>query len=179
MSHVKQSVGEENWNDIIIPGGSLGAGSSAPDPISLPGNTNVIIYGFDGGSTTEQLYAQFEIPHDYQELQTIYPHVHWCPTTAGTGNVAWYMDYSYANAGDAMVSGATISGLFAASGLGVHQIAALPEIGDSTLRIGALVCIRLYRVPTGVDTYAGDAGLLSVGVHYKSDTLGSSKVFTK
>lgn len=39
--------------------------------------------------------------------------------------------------------------------------------------IGSQFNARLYRVPTGVDTYADDAAVMTVGLHVLVDTFGS------
>lgn len=179
MTYLKNSVGENQWNDIIIPGAALGAGASAPDPISHPSASTVIVYGFDGNNILEQLYGQFELPHDYEQGSILSPHVHWTPTTTASGSVIWNMDYAYANVNDVHISG-TVSGECSGGGTGIHRLCALTDISITGARIGGVMSIRLYRNPTASgDTYINDAALLSIGIHYKSDTLGSREIASK
>ena len=179
MTYVKHSVGESNWNDIVLSGNSLRSGNSAPDPINHPAAATIQIYGFDGGNTLEQLDGSAEIVHDYKETTAIHPNVHWCPTTAATGVVVWNMDLAYADVNGTHISGA-VSGSSAASGTGYHTLTSLNSWDITGLHIGAVICFRLFRNPTiSLDTYPGDAGLLSVGIHYESDTMGSRYIGSK
>ncbi len=165
------------WDDILIPAFALGTGASAPDPVTLTGSLNV--QGFDGGSTTEQLYGAFEFLHGWREGSTIYIHVHWCPTTTGTGTVKWKLEYSWANVHEAFPASTTITSTDTADGTdNFHKIAGFPSITDTGKRIGSVLNFRLFRVPTE-DTYAGDAGLLSIGCHIDHDSVGSDQLYKK
>jgi hypothetical protein len=173
-------ITKDQWKDIIVPGSLLGAAASAPDPVNLPGTTTIKVFGFDGATTLEQLYGQFEMPHDYKEGSLLSPHVHWCASTAASGSVVWNMDYAWANPSGTFVSG-TISGDGATTSTsGVHLISDLTDVTITGLKIGGILAFRLWRDPTvSGDTYEADACLLSVGAHYVMDTLGSDSEFTK
>ena len=63
-------------------------GASAPDDVAYTiGGVGVTRYSFDGGNTEERISGSFEIPHDYKPGGTIEVHIHWLPSTNGTGNV--------------------------------------------------------------------------------------------
>jgi hypothetical protein len=164
------------YNDIIIPSAGLGAAASAPDQEPLGDGTLIRAYAFNGAATMEQLYGQFEIPHDYRTGSTLEVHVHWSPTTTNTGNVLWNFEYISAQMGGGYLTGLTILS-YSGSTDGnqwMHKYTSLGEINDSNMYIGAIIAFRLYRDPTiDIDTYPDDASLLSIGVHYEADTLGS------
>ena len=174
------------WDDANIAGFSLGAGASAPDfTTAIQGG--ILAPGFDGGSTMEQLYGVIELPHDYKEGSDIQPHVHWCPSDTGAGNVVWRLEYTWCNAIPATVfPGAnTITGTSAAAT--VAKTNTPVDIGTGLIsgagmKISSHFAFRLYRDPNnvdGLDTYGSDALLISFGLHYQVDALGSRLITTK
>ncbi len=47
------------------------------------------------------------------------------------------------------------------------------------MTISSVLRCRLYRIPTGSDTYGDDAFVLSIDFHYETNTVGSRLPFTK
>ena len=185
MAYVNNSVGEEQWDDIIVPGFALGSGASAPATTAFTPVTGMNLYGFSGtNSTPDELYATMELPHTYKEGTDLHPHVHWSPATNAAGNVAWQIDYSVQNINNGIVypNSTRISGASAASTVAFsHQLTEIDgPIPGTGRKIGDVITMRLFRDPTiGQDTYAGAAMLLSLGIHYRRDTLGSRGELTK
>lgn len=182
MSHVAESVGEENWNDIITPGFALGVGASEPvldDFTPVPG---MQLYSFSGiGVVADELFTVIELPHNYKEGTDLRPHIHWTPDTAVIANVKWQMSYSMADVDGLFPAATTLAVVQATSGVNVHKAAEFdPVIPGVGLKIGAQIAIRIFRAADDPqDTYTGSAKLLSFGIHYQTDTLGSRNVFTK
>lgn len=169
------------WEDVIIPAMSLGAGSSAPDLVAFDGG-NLRCLAFDGGSTTEQLFGAFEMPHAYKEGSTVSFHVHWSPTTTNTGNVVWQCEHSLVNPTGTFPSATSVKATAAAAGgtAWVHKLTAFPDQTMSGITIGAVCIFRLFRDPTDAgDTYPDDACLLSIGLHFQRDTPGSAQRTSK
>jgi len=168
-------VSGETWADLQMEISILGSGPNAPDVIAHPGFPVASVYGFDGGSTMEEVFGAVELPSNYKEGTTIYPNVSWSPTTAGAGSVVWQMDYAYANNNATFITG-TISGSQAASGIALHESLDIDGgISITGLQIGALFSFRLYRVPNiALDTYAADAALLDLDLLYQIDGIGST-----
>lgn len=166
------------YKDINIGSINLGMGASAPDLVAYNG-TSIVMRAFDGNVTTEQLYGSTELQHDYKEGTDIVAHIHWCPTDTGTGNVIWYMDYVILE--NSVASAVTpISVTVPASGVAWKETRAdIDTISGAGLKIGAQIAFRLYRVPTGSDTYAGDAMVFTIGFHYQIDTIGSRGITDK
>ena len=174
------------WEDLMVPGLSVGAGASAPDLVAFGPSGNLQIYAFDGGSTLEQVYFSVQMQHSWKLGSTIKPHVHWTPTTAGAGNVKWNFEYSWASftgsgSPTAFPAPTTISVVQAASGIAwAHQLSALPDIDGTGQGLSSMLVCRLYRNPADVqDTYASDAAFLQFDVHYEMDTVGSRQPTSK
>jgi hypothetical protein len=171
----------DQWEDENIAGITLGAGSSGPDLIAL-NTTPINVYAFDGGATIEQLYGMIEIPHAYKQGSDITLHIHWMPTTTGTGNVKWGINYQWVNAGDVYSSSATLATVtVAASGTawdGTNTDVVV--ISGTGKNISSQFAFRLFRDPSdAADTYAGDAALINVGIHYQKDGNGSNNITSK
>lgn len=167
------------WNDINVSASALGQGASAPDVVTLIGNIQGI--AFDGNATTEQLYGEIEILHDYKEGTDLRPHIHWSPTTANAGNIKWQLEYTAARKGEVFPATSTISVVVAANGVArTHNAHEFPVIPGADFIIGTHVAFRLFRNPADAeDTYPDDALLHSFGVHYEIDTPGSRMVMQK
>ncbi len=46
----------------------------------------------------EAMSFTVQLPHNWKEGTTIFPHLHWMPkATASSGNVEWNFDYTWAN----------------------------------------------------------------------------------
>lgn len=175
------------WDDLRIPGEALGRAASAPELATFGPSGSLQAYTFDGddagGLTLEQVYFSIQLPHNYKQGTAIYPHVHWTPTTAGTGNVEWFLEYSWSNRTDAFTAPLTISGVGAASGAAwthtMTNIGTMPIDGTGKTISSMLEC-RLYRDPADEhDTYAADAAILEFDVHYEIDSCGSSSETAK
>lgn len=169
------------WDDIRSPVSALAPGATSADPIIYGPSGAVRIRGFDGAATTESMDFDALVPHSYKEYTDLEPHIHWCPTTANAGNVIWRLDYYWLNVGDTIpVEGQIDTGVQAAGGVAwKHLIAELPTISGTGKRIGSILACRIWRDPTGSDTYPDDAGLLEIDFHYQIDSSGSRQEFTK
>jgi len=169
-----------SYNDINVGSNILGKGASAPGDVTVS-STNIVLPGFDGNATTEQLYGCFELMHGYKEGSVLHPHLHWMPSSANTGNVRWQMEYFITKSfGVAISTSTTLAVSSSATGTAWKEVFTdFPEISGTNLKIGNQFCFRLFRVPTGVDTYADDAVVMTVGIHYEQNSLGSASEFTK
>lgn len=171
------------WQDINLSGSSLATGSAAPGKVALD-SSNILAYAFSGTNVTpDELHGSFEILHDYKEGTTIYPHVHWCPTTAGAGNVKWQLEYIWINGSGTFSSPTTVANTVSAGGVAwVEMRTPLPSTGisGSGKTMGSRFAFRLFRdAADAADTYAASAALLDIGIHYERDTLGSRTMTTK
>lgn len=169
----------DEYPSIIIPA----SGATAPDSVGHTiGGVARQFYGFDGNSTQEVLSGSFEIPHDYAYGLPIEIHIHWRPSTTGTGNVQWFFDWEYSPPQLAPISKTTLSIIenIDSNKQYWHLLSSFGEIPDLDFIIGGKIGFNLRRTPNGVaDTYAADALLEQIALHIPIDTLGSRQRYIK
>lgn len=159
------------------------SGAAAPDLVTHTiGGVARTLYSFDGGNTQEILSGSIEIPHDYAYGLPIEMHIHWRPSTTGTGVVKWFIDWEYSPAQGAPLAQTTLTVLATLSTNNqywhlLHSFGNLPNTG---FKLGGKIGFNLRRTPSDVqDTYAGDALFEQVAIHIPCDTLGSRQIYTK
>lgn len=169
------------WDDLRCPVNSLAPGAVPADPIVYGPAGAVRIRGFNGAGVTESLDFTAQLPHGYKEGTNLEPHVHWCPTTANAGNVIWRLDYYWLNVNATIpVLTQVDTGAVAAGGVAwAHQVAELPAIVGAGFLLSSMLMCRIWRDPTGADTYPDDAGLLEIDFYYQVDSAGSREEFRK
>ena len=161
------------FKDISTPATSMmKAGVADPGIVTIIGTIDG--YGFDAGSD-EELFFSIEMPHDWKEGSTIYPHAHWSPTDADTNDVRWGLVTSWANIDDTFPATTTSEVLDAGSGTADdHQYVDFDSIDGSLKTISSIILCRVYREGSHAsDEYGVDAVLHNVGFHYEIDTIGS------
>lgn len=168
------------YNDINMSVNVLNPGATAPGTWTIPG-TALVIRAFTGTAAEQSAHGSLEILHDYKEGTDIVPHLHWCPTTTGAGNVKWQLEYSWLNGGSTVTTSVTTSVTVAAPGvIGQEQRTSFPAISGVGKTIGSRFVFRLFRNPAdAADTYGADAGAFDIGIHYEIDTIGSRQITTK
>lgn len=170
---------DDCWNDLNFEGLDLLPGATAPGLGPILASGNLQVYRFDGSSRTEEVFGGTEILHDYKEGTDLSVHVHWMPVDTGTGTVRWYFEYAIQNIDETFGAPNTIYGEEEAGGTAwYHHLTSLGSVDGADLKVGSHLMFRLYRDP-GEDTYGSDAALLSVGVHYEVDSLGSRQIGAK
>ena len=169
------------WNDINFPGLNFSVGAASPPSLSLSyGSGRIAHRHFNGSATLNECWSGDEILHGYVEGTDIHLHIHWMPVDANSGNVKWQLEYSWQNVGD-VGSPTTISVVTAAGGTAwKHQFAEFPVVPGAGKTINGQFSFRLFRNPSDAqDTYNSAAALLSVGLHYQVDRIGSKEIGTK
>lgn len=159
------------------------SGAAAPDAVGHTiGGVARTLYAFDGNATQEILSGSIEIPHDYMIGAPIEVHLHWRPSTTGTGTVIWYFDYEYSPANAAPIAQTTLQV--------EHNIATnkqyfhlLDTFGNmpqpsTPFSLGGKIGFNIRRTPT-TDSYGGDALLEQVAIHVPCDTQGSRQIYIK
>jgi hypothetical protein len=154
-------------------------GTPAPDIVPLNGDNKC--YGFDGSATAEYLYANIELPHSYKEGSDIEVHLHHARvSSAATGNVKWFVDYTICPVIGAIVpmqSASVVKEVPAQNNTDVVTLVIIPGEGR---KISDVISFRILRNPTDVaDTFNADILLLSFGIHYERDTVGSRQRYIK
>jgi hypothetical protein len=150
---------------------TIDKGSNSAQLGSLTGVSGPEIWFFRDGQGVEAMSFTLQMPHNWVEGTTIYPHIHWTPRATASGNMKWNLDYTWVNI-DGTFSAATtssvvITGPFTAN---KHLLSDLTSgnVGiDATGKtVSSVLICRVWRdSSSGTDTYAGDAGGLSMDFH--------------
>lgn len=167
------------WDDIIIlPSNLRPSGTTPPSWTVFQGGIYALAFT---NAQSDEVYGSFELPHDYKEGTALHPHIHWAPSTNNNGRCDWTFEYTAQNmnsgafpVNDTSITYQQVGGGIALAHQFISASAAIPGAGR---KIGDVVVFRLAR-PTG-DGFTGDAFLLSFGVHYEIDTMGSRQIGIK
>jgi hypothetical protein len=170
------------WDDLQVSASTTSRlGTTDPDWVAL--SAGVYALAFDGaGIRNEEVMFQAQMPHTWREGSTIYPHVHWAPSTNDAGNVRWCLEIAIANKNETLTAAAADCVDMTSSGVAFrHQWDNLTPITMSGKTISAMLVGRLYRNGSSAnDTYDGkDAFLLEVDFHYELDRPGSNTITGK
>ena len=184
------------WNQFSSPYEDLlvnlntakATGGGAVDPTWLDlsaGAQRAYAWAFSP-SAINILYWTAQLPHSWKEGSTLYPHVHWMPTTANAGNVLWQLGLYKADINSAYPTFASPSpyyqpSLAVSSGtIRQHQVSAFPPLTMVGNKISNVFLGRLLRIANdATDTYPDDAVALYVDFHHEVDSLGSRSEFLK
>lgn len=170
-------------------------GAAAPDVVNVTiGGVATQKYAFDGGTIEERLANSFEIPHDMSIIDVnngtlkIEWHVHFRPSTIGSGDVKWFFDYCYT---PPPVNGTVFAPIPQTSLSAIKSITANTEyyqyiVGAELpvplggFELGGIITFNLRRTPTdSEDTYAADALLIKSALHVPTDGRGSRQRYIK
>jgi len=169
----------DEYPAMVIPA----SGAAAPDDTAHTiGGVARTLRAFDGNATQEILSGSFEIPHDYMIGEAIEVHVHWRPSTTGTGTVKWYLDWEYSppNAAPIPQTVLSIEVSIASNKQYFHLLSSLGNLPQPStpFAIGGKIGFNIRRTPT-TDTYADDALLEQISLHVPCDTMGSRQIYVK
>jgi len=166
------------WNDIILPIFVTKLGSTAPTWAAFHGNLKQFTFAID-----DFVQGSFEIPHDYKEGTDLDVHVHIATNGAEASKEARYsFEYWLADMGEASASTATLTcdDYPLTNANGHHEYIDIGDISGSGVKIGAIVAFLFKRVGLADgDSPSADPFVLSVGVHYQIDTIGSRQETAK
>jgi len=174
------------WDDLRFPAQGINplGGASDPDVDTADPFAGTLLFD---DAKTEIVGGVAQMPHSWLIGSTISPHIHWSPTSAGSGNVAWRFSYQIAPINETFPGALTTAGIEVDAAAGInnrHQIHGFTDIDMSTYRstggVSIVIVWKLERVGGDAsDTYVGDARLLEFDIHYQSDGNGSRLLFTK
>lgn len=192
--------GATTFTDLVVPVYSARNSSNSTPPFTLfsaPGFYTSEFTSADNDATKE-LFFNVQLPHDYKEGSTIYPHIHWSTTAAlGTTRPVWKMEYEWINLNENYLSdfssnvltgyrivqtggGLESSSLANLTGIRTSMITPLGSISGTGKTVSSMLLIRLTRLTTDVnDAFTGGAFLLSFDIHYEIDSFGSSAEYVK
>lgn len=173
-------------------------------PLSEPSNGKVLPlweifpYGASGSgpfinwfraSGVDEMYFVVQMPHDWAEGTTIYPHIHWVPSQNGVDLTTvphWSLQYTWSSLGSTFPAYTTISGTATTPNeILVKDRHYLTPLGTGGISgtgktISSMLVCRLFRDGSNVDDkFAGLAGALEFDFHYIRNTLGSRTEYSK
>jgi len=181
------------FNDLQVPVFSTSKGETKPPTIARlmnngSGSQGVFTYFFDK-SNEQELYFLVQMPHDWKEGSTIFPHVHWTANTSvGTNKVRWGLEYTWANITGTLENNSIIYGEnpIAAVGTVTAYEHAITELGTGTgisatgKTLSSYIMCRIFRAAdAGSDNYDNSAALLGIDFHIEIDALGSRSEYSK
>jgi hypothetical protein len=175
-------VRQPAWDDTMVPALSVKTGAAAPTLGAFGPSGSIQTYLFQPSSQNDQCWFGIQMPHDWQEGTNIRPHVHWAPTTTGSGAVMWGLEYTFANINAVFPAPTTIYCTGSAAGVAwTHQITGFTdEISGSGKTLSCVMMCRLFRNAThGDDTYAANCAMIGFDCHYIKNSLGSTQELVK
>ena len=184
------------FKDVNIPFSAMEIGSGAIPGLAQfknngAGSTGSFLRWFDP-TTEEELHFTISLPPDHKLGTDIRVNVYWTPKiNGGMGNtVSWGFEYTWADIGTTFSNTTIISSiLYAPSDMtfvaGRYYLTKLPLItppsGAGVIMSSNISC-RIFRDASGalgVDSFAGDSGLLLVNFRYQADSIGAREEYVK
>lgn len=164
------------------------AGAGVPTrPIFLG---NIVKDQFAVGDALQ--YMSVEMLHDWKEGTDLQIHIHWATgglNDATVRGVKWEIEYTVCNPLESGVAPTVFPAtttqslefsIPAAQPDRTHRISTIYTIPGGTLKIGAQLLMRLKRIASVANPApAANPFVISFGVHFQADTVGSRTVSTK
>ena len=128
------------------------------------------------------VFGTYEITQEWKVGSEIEVHIHWRPSTTGTGNVEWHFDWEYSPPQGAPVPKTTLSGIatIPAAQRYWHKLDQIGLINATGFSLGGKIGFNLRRTPTNaLDTYPNDVLLEQIALHVPCDTAGSRQIYIK
>lgn len=171
------------WNDLRIPTSSVVlVGAQPPNNVAYKSG---YVLGFPT-TPDKTVYLNAQLPHDYKEGTDVQLHIHWTIDTSGSGlgaeNVKWDYTYSFSSPSTGSFPAATASSATVDvqnDAADDHLVDTLVTITGTNMKISECFIISLTRDTSVASDYTGSAYLISVDIHYESDTIGSRNTTSK
>lgn len=177
-----ETAGNRGWNDLI-------SNFVVKDIVGLNNPSWGTLFGGLQGylfsaSSMNQVWCDFHIVHDIALGTVLYPHVHWVPTTTGTGVVRWGIEYSVAK-GHQQSSGSIFPAtttVYVEQSIStasqwkhfVSEVSLADAIPSTNIEPDSVIKMRIFRDAAHVnDTYAGDVHAWQADIHYQMATLNT------
>lgn len=172
-----------SYDDLLRDAVSTRVGTVSPTTgTGWRGDANFIHTTFVHTQADEVQFS-VQLPHRGKADSILYPHVHFSPTTTGTGTVQFIMEYYPANVNGqfpATPETVTMTKTWAVNQQWYHLIAPTAsgmDIGSWSLS-NVWMC-RLYRDNTVTGNYAAAVTFLYFDVHVEIDAFGSAAEYSK
>lgn len=171
------------YDDLLRDATSTRVGAVAPTiGAGFRGDGNHIYTQFVH-TQADEVQFEVQLPHRGKEGSVIYPHVHFTPTTSGTGTAKFILEYYAANVDaqfPASPSTYEMTKTWAVNQQWYHLIAGNNTgLTISGWTLSNVLKVRLYRDNTVDGNYAAAVGFLYFDIHVEINTLGSDEEYVK
>lgn len=171
------------YDDLLRDATSTRVGTVAPTVgTGFRGDANHIHTTFVH-TQADEVQFEVQLPHRGKANSVMYPHVHFAPTTTGTGTVRFALEYYAANV-NAQFPASPLTYLmtktWATNQQWYHLIA--DNATGLTLagwELSNVLKVRLYRDNTVDGNYAAAVTFLYFDIHVEIDALGSADEYVK
>jgi hypothetical protein len=170
------------WDDLRVPASATGIGAANTPAFQKnmddgAGSVGLFQRTFAAGARND-VFAEFQIPHQRKHDSDMKLHFHWVPTTNHNGDVLWECELAIANLDVAFpVAGTTlfqVTTTNAGAKLNENVHTDLMTIIGEGIGMSAFLLMRLSRMGADLaDSYTGEGIFLGIDLHYQIDTLGS------
>ena len=172
---------DDCWEDLRVPLYARSGGTAPAFTSGFAGNATLYSWHFVSGQVNN-MYFEAQLPHGWKGT-TIYPHVHWSPTTTNTGTVRWRLEYTWVNIDGTFGASSTVDmeEVVSTNSQWKHMligtVSGIAPSGSQSGISSMLIC-RLYRDPTVTtgSNLAANVALLAIDFHYQTDALGSRQM---
>lgn len=191
--------GATTFTDLTVPVYAARNSTNTTPTLALFAAPNFFTFRFDqaNGDSIKEVFFNVQLPHDYKEGSTLYPHIHWSSITAlGATRPVWKLEYQWVNLNEnysESVSGLLTGYRIVQTGGGVESatLATLTDIRRSYItplgsitgtgkKISSMLLLRLTRQTANInDQFDGGAFLMSFDIHYEIDSFGSKDEYVK
>ena len=169
------------YNDYTVPGLAL-ARPAAGSPTLTAFRGDVDAYAFGGSSGTDEAFFSIHVLHDMKKDTEMTFHVHWSHIVAApSGNVKWTIDFTTARGYgiDVFPAQTTMSTTQTAGPQYTHHISPDDDMTvtiDHNIEPDSILLGRVSRnADDAADTFANDAYLLNMDLHYQQGQLGTTE----
>lgn len=184
---IKQNGDSTVYNDINTGINPRNTGTGRPTLATMVGGVQEFQFAVDDYASLNAI----ELLHGWKEGSTIEFHCHW--RTGGLNDttvrgVKWEIEYCWSNksgdgAPEAVTGTTTIStetSIASGEAAYTHKYTSIGTLTPTGGKIEAQLSLKIKRIASVTNTApAADPFLLSVGIHYEIDTLGSRERGTK
>lgn len=182
--YIADKLGALFCENIKIPSTSINPPGQVSDP-DVEATSGLLLFD---NSTTELVFAIVQMPYRWSLKSEVHPHIHWEKTTSAAGNVAWRVRFKHAPVNGVRDAAWTDLGIVSTPSDSTpdvdtadHQmITHFDDIDMASKEVEHSILFEISRVGGDAsDTYADDARLVAVDIHYHVDAPGGIRDATK
>ena len=173
---------DDVYDDYLVSGLNLVTPGGSSSPTLLNFRNNIWLYAFEDTPSVQEGFFDIHIKHDIKANTDITFHIHWTHNIASpSGNIKWNIEYTFAKGYEAgtFFDPVTVSTIQTAGAQYAHHITDDDDMvitAPHDIEPDTILIARIYRDSTdGSDTFASDAFLLHVDMHYVKARTGTKE----